>query len=46
MFEIFFINTYVPPIWRHATVRLIFKNGNPNDVQNYRPISLRYKRNV
>ena len=32
MFETFFINTYVPPIWRHATVRPIFKSGNPSDI--------------
>ena len=39
MFETFLINACVPPIWRRATVRPIFKNGNPSDVQNCWPIS-------
>lgn len=29
-----------PSLWKHATVIPIFKNGDRNDVNNYRPISL------
>ena len=29
-----------PSLWKHATVIPIFKNGDRNDINNYRPISL------
>jgi len=40
LFETFFLNSYVPPIWKEAYVKPIYKGGNSNDVKNYRPISL------
>ena len=40
MYESFFLNTYVPPIWKIAFVRPIFKSGSANQTSNYRPISL------
>ena len=40
LFDTFFLNSYVPPIWREAYVKPIYKSGNSNDVKNYRPISL------
>ena len=40
MYESFFLNTYVPPVWKIAFVRPIFKSGSANLTSNYRPISL------
>ena len=40
MFESFFLNTYVPPIWRKAYVRPVIKSGSASLTSNYRPISL------
>ena len=40
MFESFFLNTYVPPIWRKAYVRPVIKSGSASFTSNYRPISL------
>ena len=40
MFEIFFSMGFVPPIWRRAYVKPIFKSGSSSDASNYRPISL------
>ncbi len=31
-----------PQVWKHALVITLFKKGDPNDVSNYRPISLSY----
>jgi hypothetical protein len=40
MFEQFFLNSYVPPIWKKAYVRPIIKSGSASLTSNYRPISL------
>ena len=40
MFEEFFRNSFVPPVWRTAFVRPIFKSGDSSSVNNYRPVSL------
>ena len=40
LFETFFLNSYIPPIWKIAYIRPIHKGGNANDVANYRPICL------
>ena len=40
MFEMFFSTAFVPPAWKMAYVKPIFKNGNASDASNYRPISL------
>ena len=40
MFEAFFLNAYIPPIWKMAFVRSIMKSGSPDLPSNYRPISL------
>ena len=41
MFEEFFRNSFVPPVWRTAFIRpIIFKSGDSLSVNNYRPISL------
>ena len=40
IFERFFLNGYVPPVWKEAYVKPIFKTGNVHDVKNYRPISV------
>ena len=40
MFERFFINGFVPEIWKLANVKPIFKSGDASLPGNYRPISL------
>ena len=40
IFEQFFANAFIPPIWRKAHIRPIFKGGVASDPSNYRPISL------
>ncbi|XP_071943713.1 uncharacterized protein [Antedon mediterranea] len=40
MFNKFLTDGFVPKDWKLANVTPIFKSGNRNDVNNYRPISL------
>ena len=40
MFENFFKNKFIPPIWKLGHVKPIFKSGDPSVTNNYRPISL------
>ena len=40
MFNGFFSDGFVPPVWKEAYVKPIHKSGNAWSVQNYRPISL------
>ena len=40
LFESFFLNSYIPPVWKIAHVRPIHKSGSASDVANYRPICL------
>ena len=40
MFEAFFMNAYIPPIWKMAFVKPIIKSGSSSLPSNYRPISL------
>ena len=41
MFEEFFRNSFVPPVWRTAFVRpIIFKSGDSSALNNYRPVPL------
>ena len=39
IFELFFLNGYVPSVWKEAYVKPIFKKGHVHDVKKYRPIS-------
>ena len=40
MFEAFFMNAYIPPVWKMAFVKPIIKSGSSSLPSNYRPISL------
>ena len=40
VFEMFFSTAFVPPAWKMAYIKPIFKNGNASDASIYRPISL------
>jgi len=40
LFQIFFDNSYLPPVWLQAFITPVFKKGNPALSSNYRPISL------
>ena len=40
MFESFFLNSYIPPIWKKANVKPVMKSGSASLTSNYRPISL------
>jgi len=40
LFNVFFEKKQLPEEWKQSTVTLIYKDGDENDVSNYRPISL------
>ena len=40
MFENFFRSKFLPPIWKLAHVKPVYKSGDSSLTKNYRPISL------
>ena len=40
LFQLFFDNSFLPPVWLQAFVTPVFKKGNSTNPCNYRPISL------
>ena len=40
LFNLSFVTGLIPPDWKLASVVPVFKKGDKNSVENYRPISL------